>query len=428
MNEIATTQSTLEIIQHAPEALMLNESQVEKAVNSCTVTLKHIEETGMTDELDQRVNKMLVRLKEVMSEISDRRKPLTQTFDIIRKKFTELEAQIDPAKQDSVYAKLQVKRNQYAAWKMEEQRKREEAAARKLKADQERINIKAEIDIQLRNGFIKDLSTAKSFLQAQFDNASLESFEELTAKVREWNAVYASSEFAQIRINVSSIYMDKPDIELMIQKAKELRFPSFQIEYQKEITTLKQELHDKLPGLKRELEAIAEQKRKQDEAAKALAEAKSAEQKKAAEAAAKAAEEERLRMEKIAQDRREKEAEAAALAEEEERKKSIADAEAQKQLDMTNSLFDNQVEIAEANAQVNAVESWSIEVKNAPAWLLIVQFYFQNEGNKKSPAELEKKTLKQMKAFAEAFAKKHDERIDSPYIVYSPVYKVRAER
>ena len=78
-----------------------------------------------------------------------------------------------------------------------------------------------------------------------------------------------------------------------------------------------------------------------------------------------------------------------------------------------------------SDAGSKAVESYEIEVTNSAAWLLIVNFYFTEEGLKETADKLEKKTLGSMKKFAESFYKKHGKKIESPYIIYKPVYAVR---
>ena len=97
-------------------------------------------------------------------------------------------------------------------------------------------------------------------------------------------------------------------------------------------------------------------------------------------------------------------------------------------MELTNTLFNNEVQLAEAATDAKAIESYEIEVKNAPAWLLIVSFYFEKEGKKLDVETLGKKSLNQMKKFCESHYKKTNEKIDNQYIAYNPVYKVRAAK
>lgn len=420
--------NTLEVLKSAPEALLLNQSIVEKAVASCNNILAKIEAEGMSEKMDETCNLALVKLKDRLEEITERRKPLTQMFDQIRKQFTQIEALIDPKQPDSVYYKLQVKRNAWATEKMRIQKEREEQAARKLRADQEKINLKAEADIQLRNGFISHLSADQQVLQDMFDGCTLESIEEIKKNLfdAKWN--YRREEFEAIRIELRAVFLSPAEIELIKQNAIAGKFDEFALDYKKAMGTLAFDLIDKIPGKQAELMAMAEQKRIAEENAKKAAEAKNAADKKAAELAAENARKESERLQKEKADRELREAEDKRIADEEARKKAAEAAENNKQLELTDAMFNNAVEVSAATEEVKAIESYEIEVKNPAGWLLIAQMWHKNEGMKLSNADIEKKTFKQMKTFCEKRFKSAGEKIDSPYIIYSPVYKVRAEK
>ncbi len=430
MNELQTTNGqdkTIEILNSAPDALMLNQDTVQKAVAACTILLEKAN-AGMSDELDAKINQALIKLKDRYAEISERRKPLTQMFDQIRKQFTELEAQIDPTKADSIYGRLQMKRNAYATWKIEQQRKAEQDRERKLKAEQEKITLKAEAEIQLRNGFNNDMMSAISMLQDMFNSSTLENIVEHTSKIHSWNEVYTIAEFNGIPISLRSIYSDQKEIELIIVNARTGKFDQWAAEYKTEIRSIKIDMIDKLPGKKKELEAIAEQKRQADLAAKQLAEAKNAADKKAAEEAQAKAKAEQERLEQEQRDRELKEKQDREEAERLAKLKAEQDAEAQKNIEQTELMFQNTMEAAAENTEVKVAESWSIEVNNPAGWMEIFRFWMNKEGMKMDNAAIEKKTMKQMKSFAEGWMKKHDESITSPYLIYSPVYKARTEK
>ncbi len=429
-NEIQNTghDNMVAIIQSAPDALLLNQSQVEKAEAAITATLAKIEQFGMSDELDALCNKQQVRMKELLSEIKDRRMPLTRMFDEVKSRFTELEGKLDPQKSGSLYYQVQVKRNAWATEKAMAQKKREEEAALKLKQDQERVTLKTEAEIQLRNGFIGQLAFAKQSMQAAFDSTTLETIEGLRDTLIGWTDIYNIGEFNAINIALRSAVLNAKDIELIITNARIGKFDNFCAEYRNEITILRDELLIKISGKKAELEAMAEAKRQAEAAAKAAAAAKDAAAKAAAEEAQRKAAEEQARLEQQRKDREEREAREAEAARIESERKAKEEAEARKQVEMTNTLFDNTAELAQATEQANAVESFDIEVTNPAGWMLIFQLWFKNEGSKLANADMEKKTMKQMKTFCEKHAKKTDEQIESPFIVYKPVYKVRAEK
>lgn len=412
----------------APDALLLNQSQVEKAVNAVTKTLADIEANGMNDQYDALLNKQQLRLKEILSEIKDRRMPLTKAFDTIKSSFTELEAKIDPTKPDSIYYKIQVKRNAWATQKAQEQKKREEEAALKLKQDQERVTLKSEAEIQLRKGFLDQLAFAKSSMQSAFDGADLQTISGLKDTLVGWTEIYNIGEFNAIAVSLRSAVLPQADIERVILNARAGKFDNYCAEYRNEISKLREELILRISGKKAELEAMAEAKRKAEEAAKAAAAAKDAEAAAAAEEDERKAKEEADRLEQQRKEREEREAREAEEKRIEAERKAAEEAEAKKQMELTNTLFDNAAELAQTNEQVKAIESFDIEVSNIAGWMLIFQLWFKEEGCKLNNADMEKKTMKQMKTFCEKHAKKTDEQIESPFIKYSPVYKVRAEK
>lgn len=391
--------NTLAIIQTAPDALLLNESIVEKAVTSCTALLERMRKEGMNDKFDTTANAAMVKLKDRFAEIKDRRMPLTKMFDEIRSKFTELEAQIDPAKPSSIYGQLQAMRNAYATQKIEAQRKAEAERERKLKADQEKFTLKSEAELQLRKAFLSNLAEAQYVLIDTFEGLNLSTIDDFEKQLPEWHTVYNIADHNAVPINIKGIYTNAEEIENIKLNARVGKFETWAAEYAEQIKKLKQEIADKLQGKRVELEEIA------------TADAK---RKKQLEAES----EERRRQESERMEEERKQAEL----------KAAQEAESKKAQEQTELMFNSAVEATENASDVKAVESYEIEVLNKIAWMEIFRFWFMKEGMNMEAEKIEKKSMKQMKSFCESYYKKHNEKIDSPYIKYSPVYKVRAEK
>ena len=140
---IDTEQVSL-VLSGAPEALTLNKTTVVKADAASQALIDTIEAQGMSDELDAEINKHLVKVRLSIEKMNERRKPITQIFDAIKKEFTSLESILDPKSPGSKYSILQKKRDDYAAQKVEERRRAEAEAQRKLDQDKELIRIKSE--------------------------------------------------------------------------------------------------------------------------------------------------------------------------------------------------------------------------------------------------------------------------------------------
>lgn len=421
--------NTLAIIQTAPDALMLNDQIVTKAVEVCNNLLAIAEKDGMSDELDLRINNALLKLKDRYGEIKDRRTPLTQMFDQIRSKFTELEAKIDPSKPGNIYAQLQSKRNAWATHKIELQKKADAERERKLRAEQEKINLKAEADIQLRNGFLSYLSSAKSQLQNLFNTTTLDNYIDNAQAIFDFSEIYKIDKFNALQVNMNAIYLSPAELELIITNARIGKFDAWNSEFQSAIRDMKTDLSQKMPGKKRELEQIYQAELDAAEAAKKAREAKNEADRIAAEEATRKAAAERERLENERIEREKREAEEKAEADRRAKIKAEQDAEAEKNLAQAELQFNNTIEAAAETEQINAIESYEIEVMNPAGWLLIAQFWYQNEGMKMSNSDIEKKTFKQMKSFCEKWYKKNGATgLSSPYIKYSPKYSVRAEK
>lgn len=420
--------TTIAIIQAAPDALMLNESIVAKAVKTCTELLERMRKEGMSDELDAIANAAMVKLKSRHAEIKDRRSPATKIFDEIRSKFTELEAQIDPAKPSSVYGQLQAMRNAFATQKMEAQRKAEAERERKLKADQEKITLKSEAELQLHNSLNAAISTTQELLMSIFNAINLGNFTDKAIELQDYDCTYRKDMYDSIPVNLKAIYCSPAEIESIILNARLGKFDSFAKAYHDTLSDLKQELMDKLPGKKTELEELEAARLAKEDADKKAREAKTEADKKAAAEAAKKAEEQRLQLEAEAEERRK--ADAIRLQEErrEAELKAAQEAEAKKAQEQTELLFNSTLEATENASEVKAAESFEIEVLNKSGWMEIFRFWFMKDGMTLDAEKIEKKTMKQMKSFCEAYYKKHNEKIDSAYIKYKPVYKVRAEK
>ena len=429
-NELVPVQDFKVIIEAAPTALQINQDKIQKAVTAGEALLKQIETDGMSDELDEKCNGYLVKLKNTYTDLFDRRKPLTEMFDRIRSVFTDSGSQIDTKRKDNVYGKIQAKRNEYATQKAVEQKKREEEAARKLAKDKELINVKFKIETLIREAFSKQLETSKRNLISCFEDITLEDWDAKVKLFREFPLSYRTEDFDSIKIGnqLSAIYLTQDELRVMVGNYKTDSAANYSLEYQNGMTSLLNELNIKLNSKKEELKAIAVQKLRAEEESRKAAAEKDEKLKKELEEKARLAKVEQERMEREAEERKRQEE---VRLQEEAEKKRLADeaqAESNKTMELTNTLFNNEVQLAEAATDAKAIESYEIEVKNAPAWLLIVSFYFEKEGKKLDVETLGKKSLNQMKKFCESHYKKTNEKIDNQYIAYNPVYKVRAAK
>ena len=122
--ELIKTEEFTSIIQGAPNILKRNQVSVQKSNEAGQALLDTIEGGGMNDELDAEVATYLKKIGITAKNMEERRKPITQLFDNVRKVFTTLEGNISIKSTDTIQGKLLDCRNVYAKKKVEDERKR----------------------------------------------------------------------------------------------------------------------------------------------------------------------------------------------------------------------------------------------------------------------------------------------------------------
>jgi hypothetical protein len=396
-NELALIiEQVPKITQTLPEVIQLNQQSVDKAISYGETLFKEIQEKGMSDEYDQKINDYLVKLKSTTKSLNERRSPITQFFTSIAKQFTNLESQVD--QKSGFYTKGQTLRDNWA----EKKRKDIEAKERELQLtaakEKEKIEVKAKMEIELRQFFLTYLEKQQLLLNSILESITLESFENGHNQIKEFPDVYSNSQFQLFKSQVPYSFISKEDFHNIYLNVIVGKFDEYAAEFQNSIFDLKSALVDKLPFKKKELEALA------------LAD-----------------ETEKQRLNNIAQQR--KLDDEAKLKSDNESKllETSKQVENNKQSEVANTLFDlmNGVDAPAKVAQ--GIEKYEIIVKNPLGYQLIVAFYFEKEGKTESIEKLEKMKLGSMKTFAESWAKKNGEKIQSPLLEYKEVFKTIAK-
>ena len=197
------------VIEAGPDCLAINRNKAEKAVAFGKDLLERINQNGMTDELDAECNGYLVKLKNTYTDMYDRRKPLTEMFDTIRKTFTALESQLDGAKKESIYAQIQEKRNAYAAAKAAERKRMEEEAQKKLIRERELVEAKHEAELSLRERFLSQLTTARIELTDCFEALTLANWDDQLQIFYSYaqRLTYSATSFNSLKCAIRSTYV-----------------------------------------------------------------------------------------------------------------------------------------------------------------------------------------------------------------------------
>ena len=449
--QIATLKSDTE------NAVQANRKSYEACVQAGESLLSDISASGMNDALDEKAAEFIKKAKLTEKAMTEKRKGVTQVFDIVRKGFTMMESLISAKNTDSVVYKIQEKRNEYAAYKLEQQRKAEQERLRQERIKEAKIKLKTDTIDTLNNLLTEHSSAAINSLNNTFSLLTLDNKDEVKKRITECSDVLDLGHlFVNNKPSYSSEIEENDAKDIMNGAYKEIS-ASLLASYKQTVTATRDELLMKFDSKIAELleikKAEEERKRKEEEARKAAEEErkkqeeiqriKDEEERKRKEAELKAAEEERKRKEaelKAAEEeRKRKEAEAAALeaerkakeeavrkadeaAKEEQQRKLAAEQEkrdaenaAQHATAQAQSLFAQTSVDNTSKQKIKVTKRLIVTDKNA--WLDIIQQWWTIEGSSMSPDKLASK-LEFMRKACEKHANNEEEYIVSPYIKY----------
>lgn len=386
------------IVQSAPSAYNTNAQSAVRCSDFGMELLNEIQRIGMTDELDQRCADYIDKAKRTLKAMNERRTPLTKLFDQIRSEFTGMENTVDPSKKDTVPFRIQQARNSYAAKKREEAERlrQEEMRRRQYESAVKCYQQDAEDDFirQFNAKITEDINELTSLNQT----LSLENFDEVSAKIKNFNATLGNEWFQHCQC-----YAHKP-FEISDAEAIEIRqsilnrlSKQFKEQYASEVGEYRDTISDALPSKKRELERMAQANAEEQARMKADLEAR------------EAAETRRL---------------------EDERKRKEEESKAAKQLQQSANEMDGlfgQASIATpVGYQPKTVVKKRIVTDTADGILAVMSMWWSKEGQFLPMDELAKIFKKQI-TFCEKLANDKDnpELISSPFVRYEKEVKAK---
>lgn len=370
----------------------------------------------MTDELDAEIATYIKKASATQKAMTERRKGVTQVFDMIKKGFTTMEAFLDAKDENSLIYKLQQKRNEYAAYKLELQRKAEEERQRLARIETAKKQLHNDV-ISVCNQIVSE-KTQEAFdkLSEKYRLLTLDNAETVKKEIADFPTEIKISDFLASRKPSVPQEVDPEEARKIMNAAYLEVNAQLTKSYAESVTSDKQGILDifdsKIAELKEQKRLEEERKRKEEEAKKAeeerlrkeaeLKAAKDEEERKKREAELKAAEEERLRKEeeakKAEEERLRKEAELKAAEEaaererqeklEEERKKREEEERLRRASAQTQDLFNQAPEVS---APVKAKITQHIEIDKPQGFLSVIQMWWTYEGVKLSTEELAKK-------------------------------------
>ena len=381
------------ILQAAPGILTDNETRVTRCSNAGKSLLDTINATNgiNSDEVDGQVQKFIEASKQTLKRINGSRTPITQMLTAISKRFTSLESEIDVKTSGTIPYKLQRARNEYAAKKLEEQKKREEEARRIQLAENEKAQYKADITLLLDTTYTNYVSRHINALNGMYDHATLASYNDVCRQIKEANVTFNWTDFANnVKDTFQTFYMDaatRTNIKNELASTKKIEYTQ---RYSFELEDLKQSLIDRLPSLRKQLEEQEELRR-----TNAVEDARQEELRR---------KEQQEQLRKQEEERKRREAEAKAKAEAEK-----AAAEVQAAFDFSAASM--------PSTPTKAKVKKKIQITNPQGFLPVYQLWFTREGVNLSMEDLEK-VHKKMITYCEKVMNKDGEQIQSAYVKY----------
>lgn len=450
-NQVAIIEKSVSVFKNAGAILTANSERSAKAIRVGQKLLAEVQEKGMTPKLDTRVMEYLAKVNTASKEMKEGRAEVTQIMDELRKMYTEVENNIDPKKPGTVPAQLQSHRDEFVKQQAADRKRKEEEAQRAAEKKNEEIELRSSFTLFITNALTGLLASKKAGMQNAFNTITLENIGPKSDSLinmpvtLQWNVL---AEKISMKDCPAPICLHHDGAELTaIANAVYENYPFGQwVEdnWTTQLTEAKQDLIDKLPSKKAELE---EAKRLADEAAAELERQRIEKEKRDAEIAqANAKEKKRLeaeaekarienekknaelrqQQERAEADRKQREAdEAERLRKEaaEASAKAAQEAEIQKQGEQTMTLFEKEAALAENEPAPEARQGYDITVTHQAGFVQLFTLWFEREGKGLPIDKFEKTSFTQIKSWCEKLAHKSNEKIESKFLKYEPSYK-----
>ena len=392
-NSLIKVEEFNQIMQSAPATLQRNQTSVSACNQAGQALLDTIEAEGgiSSDELDATVSEYLAKTKITVENMNKRRKPLTQLLATVSKSFTSLESAIDVKSVTTIPYKLQQARNKYAAKKIAEQKRREEEARRKQMLENEKAQYRSDITVMLDIAYASYVEKHINALNNMFSRATLATYNEVCRQISETGTNFSWSAFIQnVSDNKQTFYMDAETRKAIKNEVAAQKKREYTERYTFEITGLKQDLIDKLPSLRKQLEEQEELRRTN-----------------ASEAA------------RLEEDRKQREAEAR-KRQEEERKRREEEAKSKAEADKAAAEVQAAFDFSAASMSptpTKAKVKKKIQVTNPQGFMQVYQMWFMREGINMNMEDLEK-VHKKMITYCEKVVNKDGEQIQSAFVKY----------
>lgn len=431
--QVAIINNSIEVFRSAPQVLKANQDRTKKALvvgndilaqwNTCWKIEDEDERLAALEKVDSRSLKFILNCSTALTEEKQIRSAITQMMDNFKSMFTEAENVIDKAKAGTVPNSVQAQRNAYATeLKTITDRKKKEAEDKANKA-KEVITIKTEAEKRLFTKYNTLLHEKKTKLLDAFNKATLETFDDVKARLIGYNPVLIKTNIMDMQLGIFAQYHNLSEVEAFILQVKEEKLNEFAANYAAEMTLQRDDL---IANLDSKLSELEEAKRLADQAEANRIKLEQEKNEKKRKELEKQQEALRLQQQEQAAEQKRRE-------EEEEQRLQTTTAAAQQEAEQnieikaqgeaTMVMFEKEADIASAQPEIKTKDSFEITVLHPVGYTQLFSLWFEQEGKNLPVDKIGNTKLDQMKSWCEKAANKDGTKIESKFLKYEVITK-----
>ncbi len=260
-------QNVQTLAELAPQSYKENQVSHFRCIEAGKSLLERVKREGMSDALDMEIAKFIEKAKVTVKKMNGKRTPVTQLFDQIRKVYTTMENEVDPTKAASVPGQLQAYRNAFAQKKHEEEERRRREEAARLAKENAKTRYRADVEDDYVRQFNSLVNKSINELTDMDKQISLDNYEIIFDGIKNYNCELPANWCQTVVSDAHRPAELSPEecraIQANVMAGLVSRFTE---QFPFEVASTRDDILDRMPSKKRELDRIA--KASAEEAAK----------------------------------------------------------------------------------------------------------------------------------------------------------------
>lgn len=241
--------------------------------------LARIQSEGMSDALDKDLEEYIRLVKITLKKMNTRRTPVTQMFDLVRKAYTSLENEVDPGKNGTVPYQVQAHRNAYAKKKHEEEERRRREEEARMAKENAKTRYRADVEDDYVRQFNALVNKSINELTDMDKQISLDNYEIIFDGIKNYNCELPANWCQSVVSGAHRPAELSPEecraIQANVMAGLVSRFTE---QFPFEVAGTRDDILDRMPSKKRELDRIARASAEEAAKIKAQMEAKEREE------------------------------------------------------------------------------------------------------------------------------------------------------